>query len=288
MITHKTSNKRMLKQIFKYFTLPTPPRYNQEGHQESSHDLTVSTFDFRGAAGYWSSHSETGTGIVLKKGSEVVMSCTPMEIESHIVAQHSAKGRVVIAGLGLAMITCSLLKKKAVTHLTVLELDQNIISMYPDLLAGEDKQLWLDSIDSGRLRIEQVDCKAPLDTQLLDRIGRVDYLWADIWNNLGNSEAANITRNLCKQLKPKLADYWGWEIELVRACIVHNIDAGKDNPYVMPSRFLKDHSSSLDIPLTIYQLDTERQKTLGVMAFAATKNTLTQEKALRDRQATIF
>jgi hypothetical protein len=59
----------------------------------------------------------------------VVMSDTTAEAMDHCMAIEKAKGRVLVHGLGLGCFLQSILKKKEVRHVDVVEIDEDIISL---------------------------------------------------------------------------------------------------------------------------------------------------------------
>lgn len=230
--------------------------------------------------GYFSSLNECEVGIALLKDKEVVMSLTPLERESHFVAQYSANGHVVIAGLGLSMITLSVLEKKSVRRVTVLEVDDQLIDLYPAILKGSSKKLWEDSIKSRRLSVIKADCKQPLATELINTLGKVDYLWVDIWNNLGNTEARSITKSLSDQLKPSKCDFWGVEIELAHTSIL--------NRCYLDVRGMRAIASEWGIPLSIDTMPSKQAKMYCELCYLAAKNMLLQEKRAMKKNDRVF
>lgn len=282
MATQKTSTKRIVKEVKKHFPLPVPPTYSIENTSDVN-GYQIKRFELPIVAGYWSSGNDAGIGISLSKNGETIMSCTPMELESHVIAQKSAHGRVVVAGLGLAMITCSLLKKSNVKQLVVLEKDRQIIDLYPSILSGDDRALWVKNVESGRLKVLELDCTEVLPASARETIGPVDYLWNDTWNALGSQEALPRTQFLCRQLKPKQADYWGWELDVAFRSILDSRTDTKRSPYTLTTRFLDNLSKELSVPLSINKLTSAEQKVITDLIFLAAKSTLQQEKR-RDRE----
>lgn len=193
--------------------LPNIPKYKNESKQLGKWE--VKEFNLNHAAGYFSMASDYGQGIALLRDNVTWMSITPMEIESHILCHHSAKGTVVIAGLGLGMITLSTLKKSHVKKVYVLEIDETLINGLGDLLADESKSLWDENLSSGRLEILQVNCNSPLPTSVKEKISHADYMWVDTWEYLGSSEGFEKTAYLQHQIKAKTVDFWGLELDLV-------------------------------------------------------------------------
>lgn len=219
----RTGDTRLLEQlsntgranievIFK--GLPDIPEYVEDATSVAGWDIRYQNTGNK-TLGYYIPLSKTKGSIALLKGEETWMSLTPLEIESHLLPLFSAKGHTVVAGLGLGMISLNLLAKQAVKKLTILEFDAELIERYSDLLAGNSKELWEASLKSGRLEVIQCDCRQTFSKDLKQHLGRVDYLWVDIWPMLCTKEALIDTRFLIKQIKPRICDYWGMEIDLI-------------------------------------------------------------------------
>ncbi|MGR5558366.1 hypothetical protein ACQKQC_19010 [Vibrio fortis] len=206
-----------LKKIHKHFSgFPTMTQYTQTVTQIGKWDLGY--FDRKVFPGYYTTQSNGTTGIALKRDGVTWMSCTPMEVESHLLAQHGAKGKVVVAGLGLGLITMSLLKKHQVKELIVLEIDEDLIQGYSQLLSEKERALFDENISTGRLKIFQADCTKQLDGATLSTCRSANYMWVDTWEHLGSEKGLEHTLNLQKQIKAKIVDYWGLELDLVIGC----------------------------------------------------------------------
>jgi SAM-dependent methyltransferase len=95
----------------------------------------------------------------------VMMSDTPGEKQDHYQFVQLAAGRVLIVGLGLGMVTYAVLLKRNVTHVTVVEID-------PDIIA-----LVAPHVYSMRLEIVQAD----IHTWEPPKGERFDHAWFDIW-----------------------------------------------------------------------------------------------------------
>ena len=173
------------------------------------------------------------------------------------------RGHVVVAGLGLGMITLNLLAKQSVRKLTLLEVDGELIDNFPALLAGGARKLWGDAIATGRLQVLQVDCKKPFSKVVKDAIGRVDYMWVDIWPTLGSYEALEDTRFLCKQLKPRVCDYWGIELDVISLMNRERVSADTSGVF----QAVKDLGIPAS-PLSFSKLQKDVYKDLVVMAGA--------------------
>lgn len=219
----KTGNRELLEQfatstlanINTHFKgIPTTPDYVQDAKSLGNWTIKYQALH-KDTLGYFLPLSQITHGIALLKDNTTWMSITPLEMESHFLPMNSAKGNVVVAGLGLGMISINLLRKPSIKKLTVLEYDQELINNYSNLLSGECKSLWEDNLKSGRLNVIQCDCKSTLPPATLSTIGKTDYLWVDIWETLGTEQAKTDTDALCKQIKPKTCDYWGQELDII-------------------------------------------------------------------------
>lgn len=211
LLSGPNANEVLLKN---FRALPTVAQYRKK--ESVIGDWTIKPFNLNKAQGYFSNMSDMGTGIALLRDSTCWMSITPLEIESHLVPNSVAKGKTVIAGLGLGMITLSLLESPKVDKLIVLEIDQNLIDSFPELLDGKSKALWESSIESGRLEVLQADCKDTLAPEVLDKTYGCDYLWVDIWETLFDNAGVSITKALQRQIKAKDVGFWGMELEFIK------------------------------------------------------------------------
>ncbi len=249
MNTTKQS-ERFLRLIDKHFSgFPYVSDYIKE--DVAINEWTVKRFELNGAAGYFSAFNDSGDGIALLKGSVPWMSVTPLEIESHFMAQHSAKGHVVIAGLGLGMITMSLLRKARVDKVTVLEISQDLIDSFGSILIGKSKDLYEESLNNGRLEIIQCDCESPLSNEVLSKVKGCDYAWIDTWERLGDEKSLGKVVYLQEQIKAKTVDFWGMELEFIG--LMAKRSDGSDNINKKRNAFL-DVVADFPIPVSAKKL----------------------------------
>jgi hypothetical protein len=110
-----------------------------------------------------------------------IMSDTPAEIEGHEEVIENAHGRVLVTGLGLGCIVSALLAKPDVDHITVIEIDRDVIA-----LTGPYYE------DDPRVTIVNADALgfASLVKPGVDYIGEsqlpFDYAWHDIWTHIAD------------------------------------------------------------------------------------------------------
>jgi len=111
----------------------------------------------------------------LTYGNEVVMSDTPSEKHDHRYFVMKAKGKVLLAGLGLGMVLNAVALKPEVTKVTVVELNSDVI----DLCWDHYKDKFGDKIEL--IHADILEWKPPKGDKIWD------CAWFDIWNE-GNLE----------------------------------------------------------------------------------------------------
>jgi hypothetical protein len=105
-----------------------------------------------------------------KRGT--VMSNTPMEVRTHRGAVYAARGRVLIAGLGMGMVLEAILEKPDVRSVVVVEIDPDVIA-----LVGPHFD---QHLATGRLQIVQAD----IFTWKPDSEDSFNFWWFDIWTDI--------------------------------------------------------------------------------------------------------
>jgi hypothetical protein len=110
-----------------------------------------------------------------------VMADTPMERRTNLPIVQAARGRVLVAGLGLGMVLVPILAKPEVEHVTVVERSPDVIG-----LAGPALRRAIGRRAENRLRIECAD----IFTWQPPRGARWDVIYFDIWPSIdgGNYE----------------------------------------------------------------------------------------------------
>lgn len=150
---------------------------------------------------------EPGTYAQLFVRNQLVMSDTLMERQTNMRVVQRATGRVLIAGLGLGMILHPILAKPDVTHVTVLEKEQDVIDLVGPSLAGYGDRLTIIHADAFTWRAPKGETW--------------DGIYFDIWpeivgenvdehNKLARRWSARLNR-----ANPK-ARMAGWRIEELR------------------------------------------------------------------------
>lgn len=107
----------------------------------------------------------------LRFNGRVIMSTTPAEIAEHSEFIRVARGRVLIAGLGIGMCLSAILKKPEVTEVVVIEKAEDVIRLVGPTFAGDP-----------RVRIIHAD----IFTWPPPKGVRYDCAWFDIWESISS------------------------------------------------------------------------------------------------------
>lgn len=99
----------------------------------------------------------------------VVMSNTPMEVNTNREAYVCATGRVIVNGLGMGMLLEALLSKPDVSYVRVIEIDPDVIGLVGHHFASDR-----------RVEIVQADAL----TYRPAKGETFDYAWHDIWDDI--------------------------------------------------------------------------------------------------------
>ena len=118
------------------------------------------------------------TRLIRDKAMNPMMSDTRQEIMDCFDILHQGIGRILINGLGLGMVVSGLLKRESVTHIDVVEIDDDIISLV------------LPHITDERLVVYHEDAftiQWPKGT-------RWNYVWHDIWPSICSDNLEGIRK----------------------------------------------------------------------------------------------
>lgn len=122
----------------------------------------------------WSGISPDVTYTRLKYGDTVVMSNTPMEMNTNFVFIHHCSGKVMVGGLGIGMILIAIANRMHVEHLTVVERSPEVIML-----------VWPHIV--GKLKFPAVCQLGDVDTYRDARFKKpyprmFDWIYFDIWS----------------------------------------------------------------------------------------------------------
>ncbi len=102
------------------------------------------------------------------------MTVTPNEIETMKAPIAEARGRVITLGLGLGYFTHQVSEKDDVSSVTVIERDENVISLFKEFILPQFEH---------REKIEII-CTDALDyLEKNDPEGKFDFMFADLWHD---------------------------------------------------------------------------------------------------------
>lgn len=141
---------------------------------------------------------------------EIMMSLTPLEIESHYMPIELAEGRVGVAGLGLGYFVQNVLEKETVDEVIVYELNQNVIDIYLDNF-GEHEKLTIVNKDVFKVKGEHFD-----------------FFYNDIYQMCMTEKAFEDVAIICKNNDVDIYHWWAMEGFIQSA--IHTINA--DSPSV--------------------------------------------------------
>lgn len=152
-----------------------------------------------------------GQNYVLRNNATrtVWMSLTPMERESHALHIEQAKGKVVVAGLGMGMYLFNICAKPEVTSVHVLEKEAEIIQAFYQLSGCES---W-----PGFEKVTIYHTDALVPSVPVEGLKGADYFYADIWPLVGDGRALNDMQVMCQWLAPKVAGWWTMEFDYISA-----------------------------------------------------------------------
>jgi hypothetical protein len=144
----------------------------------------------------------------LFQGKELLMSTTPMELESHGYHARMAHGWVVVMGLGMGCVVYNLLKNEKVVKITVCEKNPDVTKL---LKAAAP---WFASaVEQQRVEVLTVDAfdyRPPVESS-------PDLLIADIWAALCQRSEAE-TRRLQRNVRARKVAWWGQDIAAAMWC----------------------------------------------------------------------
>ena len=149
-----------------------------------------------------------GMNYVLEKDKTVWMSLTHMETESQGHHIQSANGRVVVVGAGMGFYLFNVLRKTKVKRVLLIEKDASIMNMlwhqgFYDWRGYKKLSIWIGNVFE-------------LPKYFHNR--NYDYLFVDIWKNLGAYEALEQTQKIQDMIKAKKVGFWGQELDFISYC----------------------------------------------------------------------
>ncbi|WP_018605368.1 hypothetical protein [Uliginosibacterium gangwonense] len=132
------------------------------------------------------------------------MSFSPQEIESQELACTHAHGHMVVMGLGLAWVAINMAFQRAVTRVTVVERDMEVIQLLDVCSTLSDIPLWVRT----KIRIVKADALEWRPDLA------VDVLYADIWRTFDEPGTLQQVQQMQANVQADSVYFWGQEIVL--------------------------------------------------------------------------
>lgn len=163
--------------------------------------------------GYWSGPQLMPEVPALLHDDALWMSMSPLEIESAEIGIRLAHGHVAICGLGMGWAAAATAMQDAVTRVTVVERDPEVLALHRAL----DIFAQIPAGARDKIAIEQGDA---LDW----RPGApVDLLMPDIWLPLVSDGRVDEVRRMQANVRAAAVYFWGQELEIAR----HSVAGGR-------------------------------------------------------------
>jgi spermidine synthase len=122
----------------------------------------------------------------------IVMSDTPMELRTMEEAVSRARGRVLVGGLGLGIVTLAMLAKSEVEHVTVLERSDDVRALVEPRVPLPPDRVTVVTADVFKWKPEAGE--------------QFDTVWMDIWSDIPNygniHQMTRLKRRFSRHLAP--------------------------------------------------------------------------------------
>ena len=176
------------------------------------------------------------------KSNTIWMSIIPHEIRTMGEPIRNAKGNVLVLGLGLGYYLFHILNKKDVERVDVIELDKRIISLFYKYLINKFPHV-------EKLNIIHADGIE----YLKNTNKKYNYVFSDIWHNVGDGEMLYLRIKALEKLHPTTHfDYWIEKsiLSMLRRQTITVIQEQLDGS--TESDYLKAHNENDEIINRIY------------------------------------
>jgi len=166
------------------------------------------------ARGYWGEVYRIHGTVLLegpgRAGKASWMSLTPSEIESQTIGLDAARGHTVVLGLGMGWLAANVALKSEVSHVTVVERNDDVLGLFEQL--GVFDQLPLEARE--KIEIVKADALEYRPT------APVDSMQADIWERFTEVQKLADVRRMQDNIGAKAVYFWGQEMEIWRAALL--------------------------------------------------------------------
>ena len=203
--------------------------------------LREKSYDSR-ARGYFSDMDVEPPGHFLERDGDVWMSTSRLERESHAIHVKHATGNVVVCGVGMGMYLYNIAALERVERIIAVELDSAVIDLLHNATGFET---W-----PGKEKIRFVNKDALKLTPADLGTNPIDYLYVDIWPELGNPDAIVQTQAIQSVVKAKTVGWWGQELDFIEWLYAH---WPKQKEPTLPD--LVDFMESIEMPIEEHSLE---------------------------------
>lgn len=142
---------------------------------------------------------QPGTFKVLKENGSIWMSNTLMEVKTHQEAIKKAKGKVLVAGLGLGMYLTAIKDKLEVEEIVVVEKSKDIISLTGKYFK-DNKKIKIVNTDIFKYQTKE----------------KFDFIWLDIWQDICADNLKEM-KKLKNKFKDNSTDILCWSENILSA-----------------------------------------------------------------------
>jgi hypothetical protein len=186
--------------------------------------------------GYFNDFDHEPPGHYIVRDDHIWMSTSRLERESHAIHVTHATGTVVVCGVGMGMYLYNIAGLERVERILAVDIDPATIDLVRNATSfetwpGKDK---IRFVNKDALKLTPADIGP----------GPVDYLYVDIWPELGNPEAIAQTQAIQAVVKAKTVGWWGQELDFIEWLYTH---WPKQNAPTLPD--LVDFMESIDMPI---------------------------------------
>lgn len=170
---------------------------------------------------------------LLTHNGKIWMSLSPMELESQGHHAAAARGRVLIGGLGMGVLLATIIRKRNVREVVVVEREKGIIEMV------QDQALYFGW--RGRTKVKYVH------EDMLEYRGDgkgFDVGLIDIWPSMGDMAVREDMRRIANNVRAEAWAAWTQELDFISWCSEQGIDPDGIKP-----KHWNCYSAAIGVPL---------------------------------------
>ncbi|MBY4677671.1 hypothetical protein [Marinobacterium arenosum] len=187
-------------------TIYTPKLWVPSFDDETFGNWRIESLNMVPMRGYWGTrYLVDRMPILFQGGVGSWMSVCPSEIESQEIGCRLAHGHTLVMGFGMGIAAANTALNPAVTAVTVLEIDTDVLNQAHKLLA----QLPTTTLD--KIHLIQADASLWQPDQ------PVETLLADIWRPLYDAGREHQVLEFQQRIKAEQVFFWGQELNLAES-----------------------------------------------------------------------